>query len=146
MPASVPVDLTKQMSALTADEQTAACAEFSRALTVSYNATPDLICRSISPNPSLVGGPACHAVYDSCLQSPPAPVPIPYCIDKMSIWSCPITIGQYQDCFNSFNAAFFALNAKPPACTEPDANTCGTQPASGACAGVVGTCDYVWYD
>lgn len=144
MPASVPVDLNKQMNALTADEQTAVCAEFSRALTASYNATPDLACKSISPNPSFGGAAACHAVYDPCLQSPPAPTTIPYCTDKMSIWNCPITIGQYQACFNDFNAAFFALNAKPPACTVPDANTCGTPPASPACAAA--PCDYVWYD
>jgi hypothetical protein len=145
MPASVPVDLKKQMSALTADEQTAVCAEFSRALTASYQATLELACRSISPNPRFGGTAACHEAYDPCLQSPPAFNPIPYCTSNMSgMWNCPITIGQYQACFNDFNAWFFAVAVKPPACTIPDANTCGTPPESAACAAA--PCDYTWYD
>jgi hypothetical protein len=146
MPASVPVDRSKAMSALTADEQAAVCAEFSRALTASYYATPELTCRSNSPNPRFQGTAVCQTAYGACLQSspPPPPTTIPYCTDKMSIWDCPITIGQYQDCFNDFNAAFFAVEVKLPACAVPDANTCGTPPPSPACAAA--PCDYVWYD
>src|SRR5262245_36788358 len=150
MPASVAVDLSKPMSGLTADEQTAVCAEFSRALTASYYATTELACRSNSPNPRFGGTAACQAAYDACLQSPPPlpppPMTIPYCTDKMSgMWDCPITIGQYQDCFNDFNAVFFAQAVKPPACAIPDAaNSCGTPPPLPAC--IAAPCDYTWFD
>jgi hypothetical protein len=68
---------------------------------------------------------------------------IGYCTDAMDIWSCPFTIGQYQDCFNDFNGVRFALALQPPACTTVDPEACGTAPPSPACAAAT-PCFYLW--
>jgi len=140
--ASVPVDLNKKMAELTADERTAVCNEFTRALTDSLG-TPEWTCMAASHEPGVAGTATCQASYQDCLQTAPASMTVMYCTDKMSIWDCDITIGQYQACFNDYNAWYRATFVSGPTCAPLNELVCG-QPSSAACAAA--PCDYVWFD
>jgi hypothetical protein len=89
-------------------------------------------------------GDRCHDLYDQCLAETPV-MPIAYCTDKMSgMWSCPITIGQYQDCFNELNSMQYAVIEKVPVCVPVHPHICGTPSTPSACA--TAKCDYTWTD
>jgi hypothetical protein len=96
-----------------------------------------------SHDSSVAGTPTCRASYDDCLQTAPASTPVEYCTDKMSIWDCDITIGQYQACFNDFNSWYRAVFVSEPVCAPLDESVCGPS-SSAACAAA--PCDYVWFD
>jgi len=143
--ASISVDPNKRMADLTTDERTSVCAEFSRALTDSLE-TPEFLCKGASHDPAVQGTPACQSMYQQCLQAPPPPQQIPYCTSNMSgMWNCPITIGQYQTCFNDLNSTiFYALNIKQPVCAPADLGICGAVEYPPSCAAA--DCDYLWND
>jgi hypothetical protein len=141
--ATISVDVSKQMSALTDAERTAVCAELSRALTASFG-TAENACKLGSHSGTREGMPTCQAWYDDCLQAPPQGM-ISGCTDNMSgMWSCPITIGQYKNCFNDVNSMLLALIVTAPACAVLDETICGPIQQSAACAAA--PCDYVWFD
>jgi hypothetical protein len=141
--AAISVDPTKQMADLTADERVAVCAEFSRALTDSIGSV-EYQCRANSQYAAVVGPITCNELHDQCLAETPV-MPIVYCTEKMSaMWSCPITIGQYQDCFNDLNSMTYAVVEKVPVCAPVHPHVCGTQSNPPSCAAA--TCDYTWTD
>ena len=141
--ASISVDPTKQMAELTADERTAVCAEFSRALTDSIGSV-EAQCRLNSNYAAVLGKDECQAEHDQCLAATSV-MPIAYCTDKMSgMWSCPITIGQYQDCFNDLNSMLYAEIEKVPVCAPVHVRACGTQSIPPSCEAA--KCDYTWTD
>ena len=140
--ASISVDPTKQMAELTADERTAVCAEFSRVLTESFGSVEGQ-CRALSHYQAVLGA-YCRDLYDECISSS-AVMPIAYCTDKMSgMWSCPITIGQYQDCFNDLNSMTFAVIEKIAVCGPVHPSICGPQSTPPSCEAA--KCDYTWAD
>ena len=141
--AAISVDPSKQMADLTADERVAVCAEFSRALTDSIGSV-EVQCLDNSHYAAILGQTDCRDVYDQCLASA-AVMPIAYCTDKMSgMWSCPITIGQYQDCFNDLNSMLFAVIEKLAVCAPEKPSICGTPSTPPSCAAA--KCDYTWTD
>jgi hypothetical protein len=141
--ASISVDTTKLMADLTADERAAVCAEFSRALTDSMGSVEGQ-CRANSHYAAFIGEIWCHEAHDECLTTT-AVMPIAYCTDKMSgMWSCPITIGQYQDCFNDLNSMMYAVLEKVPVCSPVQPHICGTDSTPPSCAAA--QCDYTWAD
>src|SRR5262249_22904223 len=137
-PAAISVDPSKRMSDLTSDERTSVCNEFARALTASFGPR-EVGCRYKSETKA--GTPTCQANYDSCLGSGPPLVPVTYCHQNMAdMWTCPITIGQYQACFNDLNREFFDLIENTAVCSAPTVQ--GHSPASCQAA----PCDYLWQD
>jgi hypothetical protein len=141
--AAISVDPTKQMADLTADERAAVCSEFSRALTDSIGSV-EAQCHGNSRFAANRGAAACQTAYDQCLAGSSV-MPIAYCTDKMSgMWDCPITIGQYQDCFNDLNGMLYAVIEKLPVCAATDVSICGTQSNPPSC--VAAKCDYTWTD
>jgi hypothetical protein len=134
--AHITVDSTKQMTALTAAERSSVCDEFSRALTASFD-TPDVLCRFRA----LSSKPSCQADYSGCLAKPDLPKTISGCTSAMEgMWSCPITIGQYQDCFNDLNAQLLEVITTAPVCM-PLTGPLPQTPASCLAA----PCDYNWF-
>jgi len=139
--AHITVDPNKQMSALSADERASVCAEFSRALTASFDS------RAVGCKFHSLGGPqsqrpTCGSDYETCLTMPEPTDMISGCTNKMQdMWMCSITIGQYQDCFNDINSQLLQLVEVTPACM-PNATTPPPTPAS--C--IAAPCDYVWFD
>lgn len=143
-PAAIAVDPNKQMADLTTDERASVCAEFSRALTDSIGSVA-VECQVASNRPPQQAPAACQATYDQCLQTA-APTPIMYCTDEMSgMWMCPITIGQYQACFNESQSFLLSAYQLTPVCGPATAPEC-TPPEMPSCAGAVGNCDYTWVD
>jgi hypothetical protein len=142
-PAAITVDPNKQMAALTTDERASVCAEFSRALTDSVGSVA-VQCQITSHGGTQQDQATCRAAYDQCLQTS-APTPIMYCTDKMSgMWSCPITIGQYQACFNEAESFLLSVYQLAPVCQDTVPQC--TAPATRSCAGASGRCDYTWFD
>jgi len=138
--ASISADRNKMMSDLTADERTSVCNEFSRALTASFS-SKEVACKFGSLGGSQSTKPTCQSEYSECLNSTMAPGPISGCTAKMAdMWSCPITIGQYQDCFNDFNSQLLDTVVGATACMPPAGQL--QQPAS--C--IAAPCDYIWFD
>jgi hypothetical protein len=139
--ASITVDPNKQMAALTTDERASVCAEFSRALTDSFGMT-EIGCKFGSHAGNRQGMATCPAWYDECLQMA-APATIMYCTEKMSgMWSCPVTIGQYTECFNDLESALLTFVQIAAPCASPDLRCVPPSPPS--CA--VADCDYTWFD
>jgi hypothetical protein len=137
-PAAISVDSSKKMGDLTSDERLSACNEFARALTASFGPR-DVACKFRSLNRS--AKPDCQSDYDQCLGDTPAMVTLTYCHDNMSdMWSCPITIGQYQACFNDLNRELFDTVLATPVCGVPAT----TPPYPPSCQAA--PCDYLWLD
>jgi hypothetical protein len=58
----------------------------------------------------------------------------------IDMWSCPITAGQYEACFNATNSQLLDLVVSAPICQAPtsapvEPEACRTAP-----------CDYLWFD
>jgi hypothetical protein len=58
----------------------------------------------------------------------------------VDMWSCPITAGQYEACFNAFNGGILDLIDSEPVCHS----TSDMPQQSDACA--MAPCDYIWFD
>jgi hypothetical protein len=140
-PAAIPVDKSKRMADLTAVERTAMCSELTRSLTSSFGSR-DVACAFGSHSGTREGMPTCQSWYDGCLNNPKPTGEISGCTDAMAdMWACPITAGQYEACFNAFNALLLDLTETTPICQS------GTgQPPAMPQACVSAPCDYVWFD
>ena len=142
--AAVSVDPNKMMADLTPDERASVCAEFTRSLNASFG-TVELQCRFGSHAGNRQGMPTCQSWYDQCLQAA-TPDTLMYCTSAMgSFWdNCPVTIGQYQACFNDLETVMLTGVEVAPPCGQAQGGLCISSPPS--CDGDVGRCDYTWFD
>jgi hypothetical protein len=136
-PAALTIDKTKLMSQLTDAERTSMCTELTRSLMASFGPN-DVACKFGSLSGSRQGKPDCQAWFDQC-ESEPMPVVLNGCTEEqmMDMWSCPITAGDYEVCFNAVNGDLLTYVVDAPVCQASS-----TLPAE-ACAA---QCDYVWFD
>jgi hypothetical protein len=139
-PVSVSLDKTRSIGELSAAGQAQLCSELSAALTASFG-QPRARCMLNSRTIYLVY-PQCQIEYDACVAAKAPAVGIDACSDRMSgMWSCPVTVGQYEACFNAMNAAYFDQIMAGPACSKLP----GDNPlANEACRAA--PCIYDWYN
>jgi hypothetical protein len=135
------VDPNKQMADLTTDEFASVCAEFTRSLNASFG-TVEIQCK-FGSHAGNRQGTACQTWYDQCLQTP-TPDTLMYCTAAMGGFqnNCPVTIGQYQACYNERYGALLTGIELAAACGPVLGQPC----SSSACAGAAGGCDYTWFD
>jgi len=139
-PAAISIDKNKMMADLSAAERTTMCDELSRSLTASFGSR-EVACAFGSHSGTRQGKSTCQAWYDQCLNDTTPIGTISGCTAKMAgMWSCPITAGQYEACFNAVNGQLLDLVEGTPACQAPT-----SQPATpSAC--IMAPCDYLWFD
>jgi hypothetical protein len=138
-PAAIGIDQNKMMAELTTAERATMCDELSRSLTASFG-SKDVMCAFGSHSGPREGTSTCQDWYDQCERDTSPTTPINGCTEKMAdMWSCPITAGQYEACFNAANSQLLKLVVDTPVCQTPpkteDTDACRTAP-----------CDYLWFD
>ena len=139
--AELTIDKTKLMDELTGAERTSMCDELSRSLTASFG-PKDVACAFGSHSGTREGSAQCEGWYDQCVNDPTPVAPISGCTDQMAdMWSCPITAGQYEACFNAFNSGLLDFVVSEPVC---QASSSGPLMTPEEC--VTAQCDYLWFD
>ena len=140
-PVSLSIDKSGLLSNLASAGQTVMCGQLSAALSASFG-TKEATCM-LNSRTLYLTYPQCKIEYDACIGGGTGPRAVDACTSKMSaMWSCPITVGQYEACFNAMNSALFNQVMAGPSCTPLPTDKPPIQ--NDACKAA--PCVYDWYD